>query len=274
MVPHSSTSLFQCGRIQKSVIMATQLVTQTRTTRPNHSISTFVSATIKLLPTIEDRPSGELALPLDTTKGFPISHLPAELRLKIYTEFFVSLPAIPITHSVLTEHNANPIAKGTNQSPCLNASMQTTTYSKQFFHLNNPFVLSSPFFAFDVPPYFYYRYTEFSFSCAFVLKEFATLSPLHRQIRHVRVEYGCLQRQGPDWVFLLSACFEKLESVVLVVEHLQEPGERFENWWECVKGAMREAVGEKRGNGVLVRIENECGEIVIAKLLGGHEKGI
>lgn len=88
----------------------------------------------------------------------------------------------------------------------------------------------------------------------------------------MRVEYGCLQRPGPDWVFLLSECFEKLERVVLTVEHLQEAGERFLNWWECVRGAMREAVGGTRENEVLVRVEDECGEIVAENLIGGHDK--
>jgi PAS domain-containing protein len=192
------------------------------------------------------------------TEGFPISRLPPELRDMVYTHYFHSIPAILITHSSLDSWN-------------------------QDFKLINhvALALSSFYFTSSIPQSLFFENTTFTFACPFTLRDFSALSPLHTQIRHVRIQYGSIGKQSPDWIFVLNSCLERLESVVFIVGYMENvaEGQKVSVWWDCVRNAMREAIlarekWRERGRGkmVMVRVEDEHGEHIIEEHIDGSFK--
>jgi hypothetical protein len=89
------------------------------------------------------------------------------------------------------------------------------------------------------------------------------------KIARVRIEYGELSRcNRTDWVFLLFQNFEKMEEVTFVVsaKWKEVDAGMFDQWWKCVRDAMREASNSRVKNiakgenpGVLLKVEyREC----------------
>jgi hypothetical protein len=183
-----------------------------------------------------------------TITSFPISWLPAEIRNEIYACYLASLPPLSI--------NSDNISSS--------------------LHEEIPLSLSSPYFKSDIQPSSLYSNLTFSFSSPKVLRQFAKTKGRHR-VAKLRIEYGKLSRcHHTDWVFVLFHNFEKPEEVTFVLQGggNGEEVELFQQWWECVKGAMREASNCRNGNtgkkgkrGVMLSVE--CGNWNICELVGG-----
>ncbi len=89
----------------------------------------------------------------------------------------------------------------------------------------------------------------------------------------MRVEYGKLSRcSHPDWVFLLCQNFGNLKEVTFAFDKDGLNEGLFGPWWECVRGAIREAansreqMGKGRNAGVLVGVE--CGDWSVFERVG------
>jgi hypothetical protein len=193
-----------------------------------------------------------------SVQGFPISHLPPELRHQIYRYYFASLPVVEFTLSDI---------KSSSQCPHPHLS-------------NTPLALSSPFFNVDIPISMFYKHATFQFSCPSTLKSFSETASHNQHVRHIKVRHGQIGMQSPDWVFALNSAFERLYSVDFAVDNLENVGEaRFVIWWTCVKDALRESAfalemgtGSVRPGRLLISVEDEQGDCVISEYVGGLDK--
>ncbi|KAF8854471.1 hypothetical protein BDZ45DRAFT_676926 [Acephala macrosclerotiorum] len=231
-----------------------------------------------------------------TTSPFPLQNLPSEIRHEIYAHYFASLPPHNISCSVISKFRQQVKDKQKEKDLGIKAS-NTTNSSLPPYHTLNPLQVSSPFFVTDIPTFIYYQQTTFSFSCPSALKSFSSPSPSpsslstfsspllsfssstfddekmdeipRKHVRKLRINYGGISDQGPDWVYLMLKAFERLEEVVFVVDEgcrcCGLGSERLEHWWGCVRDAFREGydggVDEVRmGEGVRLRLETRRGE--------------
>jgi hypothetical protein len=135
-------------------------------TQPYHTLSQ--SNTTK--PTITLISGSEQPNHSETTT-FPVSRLPPELRHKIYTHYFTTLPPFSITQA---------------SNPPLISTIQLS--------------LASPYLYYDIPPRLFYQNTIFSFSCPQILQSFPSKSSAF--VKRVNIEYGDISKRGPDWVYL------------------------------------------------------------------------
>ncbi|KAE8442668.1 hypothetical protein EG329_002966 [Mollisiaceae sp. DMI_Dod_QoI] len=228
---------------------------------------------IKLIPQASELSIKELHNPTSSTtpikphppkpSSFPLSNLPPELRHEIYAHYFANLPSHYISCATISQYNSS-------QRP------NTPESSLPSFHTEFQLYLASIFFTHDIPSWIYYHHATFSFSCPSALKSFTAHPLAHTYVRKIRISYGGIGEQGPDWVYLLLKGFERLEEVVFVVDVEDECGccgvasERLNHWWGCVGDAFREGMslngkGMKGGKVRLkleTRSEDEC---VIAK---------
>lgn len=171
---------------------------------------------------------------MDSTAGkgdiFPISHLPPELRHKIYVYYYTSLPA---------------------------------TESKT--HLSTPLALASPFLAADIPPSIFYSAATFSFSSGDVLRDFAQRGRNSEIVKRIRIVTGREKREQVvhrDWVYLISSHFEGLGEVVFDVER---GSDGFGGWWDCVKDAVREGWCCQEGRGRKMILGCHVGELEMVR---------
>ena len=180
---------------------------------------------------------------------FPISRLPLEIRNEIYAFHLASLPPLLITAD--------------NFSSLLHKETQLSR--------------SSSYFISEISPSIFYSNCIFTFSSPKVLRQFAAATGSDR-VAKVRIKYGRLsQCHHTDWVFALFQNFKRLEEVTFILQGQENMVgmELFEQWWECVKDAVREAwecrvenKATKRKGGVLLTVESS--NLNTCKLVGGY----
>jgi hypothetical protein len=171
---------------------------------------------------------------MESQESFSVSHLPPELRHKIYASYFTTLPPLEINPSnISTKH-----------------------------HLTTPLALASPFFESDIPSTTFYSSTTFSFSSGKAIQYFAEQQ---RNIKRIKIEYGQekgLEAKNRDWVYLMHTWFESLEEAIFEVG---EKGDGdFGAWWGCVRDAVREGwcCRNQKGKVLVLRCEFRGKEVV------------
>lgn len=152
-----------------------------------------------------------------TTSPFPLQNLPSEIRHEIYAHYFASLPPHHISCSAIANYRQQQRERQKAKDLGTEAS-NTSSSSLPPFHTLSPLLLSSPFFTIDIPTFIYYQQTKFSFSCPSALKSFSSSDLTQRFTRKIRIAYGGIGDQGPDWVYLILKAFERLEEVVFIVD--------------------------------------------------------
>jgi hypothetical protein len=108
-------------------------------------------------------------------------------------------------------------------------------------HQRTPLSLSSPYVKYDILPFNSYANCIFSFKSPKALGQFAGADETDRIVK-VRAEYGKLSRcHHTDWIFLLFKHFGDLKGVAFALEAVGRGinTELFEQWWGCVRDAMR-----------------------------------
>lgn len=211
--------------------------------------------------------SNDMITPNQAPEGFPITHLPLEIQHQIYASYFSSLPPI-----------STPT---TSTSICLLTEMYTRT----------PLLLSSPYFEYAIPPALVYKYAVFIFERSDDVKSFVS-SDIEglRRIRHVRILYGDICKEGPDWVYILLENLREVKSVVFVVSgrvgsRCEKCKKAFHDWWRCIRDALREGVATRRDGvvgggirsgrgvrGIRVSVEDESGKEVVSAFIDGKGK--
>lgn len=159
-----------------------------------------------------------------TFSHFRISSLPLEIQHHIYRFYFSALAPLELT----------------------------TANAGKSLHLQTslPLIL-----AISIPREIYYTHATFS------LSSYAPIEILPRaactSIRRIRVSYGKLGKQTPEWAGVLQI-FPSVVELVFVVELIRLGAMVRDGWCECVRETMKNAIYLRGRGGILVRVE--CGK--------------